>query len=357
MLHVVHRGGAVDDPGVFVAADDLLFVGGDDEISHHRAHDVVDRDESHDERVFVEDDGKVGLRALEDVERFRERERVGNELTALHETVFLEDDRFFIEHAAKQVLRVDESHYVVEIPVAHEEPVVGNGCNLSAHATLFFVEREENDVFTRRHGGGNKSAFELENVLNHRLFLRSDDAGFGACAHRGENVFRRDGILTLRRKAAGSQDAVGEFGQQKDDRAQTADEEPHRTHDEHGDGLGLDERQALREQIREDDEKRRRQDEGEDESEVRELSGLQDIREAPVEEGGERRVPHDAAQERYRVDGDLQRREEGTGVFLQIQDEFGSSLPVFVERLQSRFAGGGNRNLCRREEGADAHQR
>ena len=40
----------------------------------------------------------------------------------------------------------------------------------------------------------------------------------------------------------------------------------------------------------------------------------------------------------------------------KIEDEFGSSLPVFIERLQSRFAGGGDRNLSRRKEGADAHQ-
>ena len=335
----------------------MLFVGGDDEVPHHRAHDVVDRDEAHDERVFVEDDREVGLCALEDVERLRERERVGNELTALHEAVLLEDDRLFIEHAAKQMLRIDEAHDVVEIPVAHEESVVGDRRDLGAHAALFFVEREEDDVFARRHGRGHEAAFEFEDVLDHRLFLRSDDAGLGARADRGENVFRRDGVLTLRRKAAGPEDAVGELGQQKDDRAQTADEEPHRAHDEHGDGLGLDERQTLREQVREDDEERRRQNEGEDESEVRELFRLQDEGETPVEEGGEGRVPHDAAQERDRVDGDLKRREEGTGVFLQIEDEFGSSLPVFIERLQSRFAGGGDRNLCRRKEGTDAHQR
>ena len=89
MLEVVDRRGAVDKPRAVLTLDDLEFVSVDDELAHHGAHHVVDRDDADDQGVLVENDGEVGAGALEDVEHFGKRQAVRNEGAGLDDAGLL----------------------------------------------------------------------------------------------------------------------------------------------------------------------------------------------------------------------------------------------------------------------------
>lgn len=62
---IADGGGAIDQPGVFVAADDGLFLERVGETVHQRAHDVLEGDESDDHAVFADDEGEAGAVGVE----------------------------------------------------------------------------------------------------------------------------------------------------------------------------------------------------------------------------------------------------------------------------------------------------
>ena len=86
--------------------DDLEFVSVDDELAHHGAHHVVDRDDADDQGVLVENDGEVGAGALEDVEHFGKRQAVRNEGAGLDDAGLLEGDRLVVEDLSQDVARI-----------------------------------------------------------------------------------------------------------------------------------------------------------------------------------------------------------------------------------------------------------
>ena len=70
MLKIVDWRCAIHKPCVRIALNDLYVIFIRDEVAHNGRHDVVDRDDAYHQCIFIENDGKVGMRALEDVEDF-----------------------------------------------------------------------------------------------------------------------------------------------------------------------------------------------------------------------------------------------------------------------------------------------
>ena len=115
MFEVVDRRSPVNKPGVVVALNDLHILCSGYEFAHNRRHNIVDGDDADDESIFVENDGKVRVRALKDVKHLGERKRIGDELTGLQQPWVLEGDGFFVEDAPQKMLGIHETNDVIEI--------------------------------------------------------------------------------------------------------------------------------------------------------------------------------------------------------------------------------------------------
>ena len=356
MLEVVDRRGAVDKPRAVLTLDDLKFVSVDDELAHHGAHHVVDRDDADDQGVLVENDGEVGAGALEDVEHFGKRQAVRNEGAGLDDAGLLEGDRLVVEDLSQDVHAVDVADDVVEVLVADEEAVVRDGGDLDAYLLLGVVEREEDDVLARRHGRGHEAAFKVEHVLDDGFLLRSKHAGGRGGADARENVLGRDRVLTLRREAERAHQRVGELFKHEDERAQELDHDEGRTDDGHGRFLGLGDGKALREQVREDHEEKRGEYEGDDEVDAVNLFGGEHEREAPLEERREGGFADDAAEKGEGVRADLDGGEELAGMFLQVEDESGAAVAVVRKYVESGAASGGEGDFSATQKGAETDE-
>ena len=139
---------------MFIAAHDLLFIVGRDQVSHHGAHHIVERDHADHQAVFVEDGCKVFMHLLKLVQHFGQRELVGHDENFADQTVIFERNGLVIQHALKQVLGIHIANDVINITIADGVGGKGLFSNPSPDDMVWIVAQKVSNAVAWRHGRG-----------------------------------------------------------------------------------------------------------------------------------------------------------------------------------------------------------
>ena len=250
---IIEVGLAVHQPGAVRALMDpgLLFVMALVEVAGDHLQDVGRRHDAFEGAVFVDDEGHVDPRALQDLQRLQHRCRLRNEGR-------LGDQRLHIDLAGRQqgvqqVLLVHQAQRVIDVVLArHDDARIGAGADFLAHHLLGVVQSDPEHLVARRHGHPHRTVAQAHDLLDHLLLFRFDQAGRGALGQNGRHLFLGHVRSVAILDAQQLQNARGRGGQQQDEGLQ---------HDrQRRDGLGHlgrhrlgeDQRQALGHQFADD---------------------------------------------------------------------------------------------------------
>ena len=354
--HIINRRDAVDQPGVLVTLNDLLFIVRRDQVAHHRAHHVVERHHAHDQAVFVEDDGKVFMGLLELVQHLSQRQLVGHDQHLADQAVVQQRDGLVVEHALEQILGVHIADDVVDIAFADGvggEGFFGNAC---ANHMVRVITQKVGHAVARSHGRGHGASVQLKDVGNGLLFTLGQHTGAGAVFGHGQDVVRGDLLVALVGQACHADDGIGDAAVEPHHGAKDGHAQQHGAQHHQQQALRLDHAQAAGQQVSKQDEQRGDEKERGHRAQVLRHAGADPVVQQIGERGAERAFTDDTAQNRNRVLTDLHHGEVITGLLLQLDGFFRARVTFVGHLTQTQTTGCGQRNLGHGNKGAGSNQ-
>ncbi|MNM99867.1 hypothetical protein D3C81_1124390 [compost metagenome] len=351
--HVLDRGDAVDQPGVLVAADDLLLVPGRDHVAHDDAHHVVEADQADHQAVFVDDQGEGFAGLAELLEHFGQGQAVRHHQRLADQGGVVEGDRLVVQHPLEQVLDGDVADDVVDVAVADRVGGVGLVGDPRADQRIGVVAQEVDDAFAVGHGAGQGAGFQLEDVLDDLLLAGRQGAGLGAGLGHGHDVLGGDAVVALLGQLEQVDQAADQPGVDQYQRLEQDGKYPHRADDADGELFGNRHGDLLGNQVGDDDEQRGGEGEGHHEAEGGGLLRVQPQGEQLGEQRAEHPLADDAAEDGQRVHADLHHGEVVAGFFLDLHDPQGVGDAFIGHLPQPHRARGGQGDFGEGEERAD----
>ena len=355
--HVLDGRHAVDQPRVLVALDDLLFIIRADQIAHHRAHHIVQRDDADHEAVFVHDHRKVFVHLAELLKHLGERQPVRHDQHLVHQVFVLERQGLIVEHALEQVLGIDIADDMVDVAVAHgvgRKRLLGDA---RADHFVRVVVQKEGDALALRHGRADGARIQLEHVGDHLLLAHRQHACAGAGFGHRQNVFGSDAFVARGLYAQQLEDQIGGLRVQPDDGLEDAHAPGHRREHAHGPAFGLGHAKALGEQVREQNEQRRDDEERAQKADCLRRRFLHPEREQATERGAQGTFADDTAQNRHRVLADLHDGEVVARRFLKFEHPIRAHVSIHRQLAQPQAAGRGQREFGQREKRTEHDQK
>ena len=336
--HVLDRRHAVDQPRVLVAAHDLLFIRGAHQATHHRAHHVIERDHPHHQAVFVHDHGEILVHQPELLQHLGQREPVGHDQHLAQQGVVGQRERLVVQHALEQVLGIHIAHHVVDIAVAHRVGGKRLGGDARADHRVRIVTQKVGDAVALRHGRGHRARIQLEHVGDHLLLARGQHASTGACLHQGQDVVGRDAVVAHRGQAQQGRQAVGQPVEQPHQRLEQRREPLHGAAHQYRQPLRFGHREALGQQVGQQDEQRGDEDEGGEKAHRGRCLGRQPGREPAGEIRRERAFAHHAAQNGHGVHPNLHHGEILARLLLRAYHQPGARIALVHHLAQPQLA-------------------
>ena len=255
--HIFDGRDAVDQPGMLIAADDLLFLfRGADQVTHDRAHHIVEGDDADDAAVLVDDDGKVFMDLAKLLQHLGQTQAVGHDEDLVNQRFIHQRQWLVVERALKQIFGIHIANHTVNIAVAHRvggERLFGNA---GADDVVVIVLVEKGNPFAQCHGRGYGARIQLEYIGNHLLFAGLQHASFGTRFGHGEDVFGGDALIARGGQAQQAKQGVGDEVVKPDDGLEDQHKPAHGCQHAHDVALGLVHADAARQQVGQQDEGR-----------------------------------------------------------------------------------------------------
>ena len=296
------------------------------------------------------------MRLAELGEHLGQRQPVGHHQCLVHQRFVGQRDGLVVQHALEQVLGIDIAHHVVDI--AHAHGVGGKRLfgDPGADDVVAVVLVEEGNAVALRHGRAYGARVKLKHIGDYLLLSDGEQAGLGAHFGQREDVFGGDALVSHRGQAQELCEARGQPVEQPHQRFEHHHQPLHGPAHQHGQALGLGHRQALGQQIGQQDEQRSDQSERGQKSDGGRTLGAQPGLDPFCKEGGECAFADHAAQNGHRVDANLCHGEIFAWLLLRANDKGSSRIAIIHHLPQPQAARSGQRNLRRGEKGAEGNQ-
>ena len=149
------------------------------------------------------------MRLLELLKHFGQREPVGNHQRLVQQAFVRQRDGLVDEDTRKQVFGVDITNHVIQVAVAHRVGGKRLGRDAGPHHHVRGVAQKPGDPVARRHGTCDGQRVQLKHIGNDLLLAPGQQTGLGADFSQGQDVVRRDAVITLRGQAQRAKQGVG----------------------------------------------------------------------------------------------------------------------------------------------------